>query len=148
MKNTWKYKKIFSPKYGDLGVFVLPIAWISIFFAVFLINYMVIRASFKIQEEMSFLASINFDFGSLLRVNYFFFERLFFTIFTNPIVIFFLLFAIVLGIYMKFATKKVGKIRKLPGTIAVYFIFFSFLFGFWWTVSIIYVLLNKKVTWR
>ena len=148
MRNTWKYKKIFSPKYGDLGVFVLPIAWISIFFSVFLINYMVIKALFKVQEEIAFLASINFDFTSLFGMGYFFFERLFFTIFTNPIIIFFLLFAVVLGMYMKFATKKAGNVKGLPGTIIVYFLFFAFLFGFWWTVSIIYVMLNKKITWR
>jgi cellulose synthase/poly-beta-1,6-N-acetylglucosamine synthase-like glycosyltransferase len=148
MRNTWKYKGIFQPKYGDLGVFVLPIAWISIFFSVFLINYFVIKTLFNIQKELSFLISINFDFTSIFGIGSYFLERLAFTIFMNPIIVFFLLFATVMGIYMKFATKKVGKVRGLPGTIIVYFLFFSILFGFWWTVSIIYVALNKKVTWR
>jgi len=148
MRNTWKYKGIFHPKYGDLGVFVLPIAWISIFFSVFLINYMVIKILFEVQKELQFLISINFDFTSMLGIGSYFVERLFFKIFTNPIIVFFLLFATVMGVYMKFATKKVGKVKKLPGTIVVYFLFFALLFGFWWTVSIIYVALNKKVTWR
>ncbi len=148
MRNTWNYKFMFGPKYGDLGVFVLPIAWISIFFSVFLINYMVIKALFKIQEELAFLISINFDFISLFGVSRYFFERLFFLVFTNPIIIFFLLFVVVLGVYMKFATKNIGKVKSFPGTILLYFLFFALLFGFWWTVSIIYVLLNKKVTWR
>jgi len=148
MRNTWKYKGIFHPKYGDLGVFVLPIAWISIFFSVFLINYMVIKALFEVQKELSFLISINFDFTSMFGIGSYFIERLLFTIFMNPIIVFFLLFATVMGIYMKFATKKVGKVKKLPGTIVLYFLFFALLFGFWWTVSIIYVALNRKVTWR
>ena len=148
MKNTWKYKGIFGTKHGDLGIFVFPIAWISIFFSVFIINYMVIKILFEIQKEISFLASINFDFTSMFSMSAFFFERLFFKIFTNPIIVFFLLFAVVLGMYMKFATKKIGGVKRLPGTVAIYFLFFAVLFGFWWTVSIIYVLLNKKVTWR
>ncbi len=148
MRNTWKYKGIFHPKYGDLGIFVLPIAWISIFFSVFLINYMVIKILFEVQKELSFLISINFDFTSMIGIGSYFFERVLFKIFMNPIIVFFLLFATVMGIYMKFATKKVGKVKKLPGTIVVYFLFFALLFGFWWTVSIIYVALNKKVTWR
>jgi len=148
MRNTWKYKGIFGSKYGDLGLFVLPIAWISIFFSVFLINYMLIKSAFDVQKELSFLASINFDFTSIIGVGSYFFERMFFQIFSNPIIIFFLLFATVMGVYMKFATKKVGRVKKLPGTIVVYFLFFAMLFGFWWTVSIIYVLFNKKVTWR
>jgi cellulose synthase/poly-beta-1,6-N-acetylglucosamine synthase-like glycosyltransferase len=148
MRNTWKYKGMFHPKYGDLGLFVLPIAWISIFFSVFLMNYMVIKVLSEIRKELSFLISINFDFTSMFGFGAYFAERVFFALFTSPIFIFFLLFAVVMGIYMKFATKKVGKVKKLPGTIAVYFLFFALLFGFWWTVSIIYVALNRKVTWR
>jgi len=148
MRNTWKYRGIFSPKYGDLGLFIMPIAWISIFFSVILINYMVIKILFKIQEELAFLISINFDFASMFGIGSYFFERLFFSIFSNAIIIFFLLFATVMGLYMKFATKKIGKVKRLPGTVAIYFVFFAILFGFWWTVSIIYVTLNKKVSWR
>lgn len=148
MQNTWKYKGIFGPKYGDLGIFVLPITWISIFFSVFIINYLVIRSLFDIQKEFLFLASINFNFISMFSTTSYFFERLFLQIFTNPIAIFFLLFIIVLGSYMKFATKKIGKVKNLPGTIIIYFLFFALLFGFWWTISIIYTILNKKITWR
>jgi len=148
MRNTWKYKGIFNPKYGDLGVFVLPIAWISIFFSVFLINYLVFKAIFDIQKELSYLISINFDFMSMFGMSSYILEQIIIAVFTNPIIVFFLLFATVMGVYMKFATTKVGKVKKLPGTIVVYFLFFAILFGFWWTLSIIYVALNRKVTWR
>jgi peptidoglycan-N-acetylglucosamine deacetylase len=148
MRNTWKYKKIISPKYGDLGVFVLPIAWISIFFSVFVINYFLFKIIIDAKKELIFLRSVNFDFTSILGVSRYTIERLLFNTFSNPIIIFFLFFVIVLGIYMKFATKKVGKVKGLPITVALYFLFFATLFGFWWTVSIIYTLLNKKVSWR
>lgn len=148
IRNTWSYKKIFSKKYGDLGLFVLPIAWISIFFSVVLINYMLIKTLFDIQKEIAFLASINFDFLSLFGISKYYIERILFLTFSNPIMIFFLLFAFVLGFYMKFATKKVGKVRGLTFTIGLYFVFFAIMFGFWWTLSIIYVLFNKKVSWR
>jgi peptidoglycan-N-acetylglucosamine deacetylase len=148
MRNTWKYKKIISPKYGDLGVFVLPIAWISIFFSVFVINYFLFKIIIDAKKELVFLRSVNFDFTSILGVSRYTIERLLFNTFSNPIIIFFLFFVIVLGIYMKFATKKVGKVKGLPITVALYFLFFATLFGFWWTVSIIYTLLNKKVSWR
>ena len=148
MRNTWKYKGIFSPKYGDLGMFVLPVAWISIFFSVFVINYLFINTLINLRSELMFLMSINFDFLSIFSISEFALERTVFHILSSPIVIFFLLFMVVLGIYMRFATKKVGDVKSLPLTIVLYFLFFSILFGFWWTVSIIYILLNKKVTWR
>ncbi|MCR4284503.1 MAG: glycosyltransferase family 2 protein [archaeon] len=148
MRNTWKYKGIFSPKYGDLGLFVLPIAWISIFFSVFVINYLVIDTLLNLKSELLFLNKVNFDFASLFSVGSYAVERVLFHIFSNPIIIFFLFFVVLLGIYMKFATKKVGKVKGIPLTIALYFLFFAILFGFWWTVSIIYIVLNKKVSWR
>ena len=49
---------------------------------------------------------------------------------------------------MKFATKKVGKVKGLPATVVLYFLFFAIFFGFWWTISVIYVALNKKIKWR
>jgi len=148
MKQTWAYKHMFSPKYGDLGMFVMPIAWISIFFSVFIINYLVIDVLINLKSELTFLSKINFDFSSLFSVSGHAIERILFHIFSNPIIVFFLLFVVVLGIYMKFATKKVGKIKSLPLTVALYFLFFAIMFGFWWTVSIIYVALNKDITWR
>jgi biofilm PGA synthesis N-glycosyltransferase PgaC len=148
MKNTWRYKGIISPKYGDLGLFVLPIAWISIFFSVFVINYLAIDVLMNLSSELAFLSKINFDFSSLFSVGSHAIERTLFHLLSNPIIVFFLFFVIVLGIYMKFATKKVGKTKGLPFTVALYFLFFAILFGFWWTVSIIYVVLNKKVVWR
>jgi cellulose synthase/poly-beta-1,6-N-acetylglucosamine synthase-like glycosyltransferase len=148
MNNTWRYRGIISPKYGDLGLFVLPIAWISIFFSVFVINYLAIDVLMNLSSELAFLSKINFDFSSLFSISSHAIERIFFHLFSNPIIVFFLIFVIVLGIYMKFATKNVGKTRGLPFTVALYFLFFAILFGFWWTVSIIYVALNKKVVWR
>jgi hypothetical protein len=148
MRNTWKYKKIISPKYGDLGMFVLPIAWISIIFSVFIINYMIIKSILNIREELIFLNSINFDFTSAYTMSSHFIEKFVFGVLTNNIIIFFLFFVVILGIYIRFATKRVGKIKGIPFTIALYFLFFAMLFGFWWTVSIIYVAFNRKVSWR
>lgn len=148
MRNTWKYKKIINPKYGDLGLFVVPIAWISIFFSIIIVNYVAIKTIFKIHEELIFMNSINFEFANILDLNYYIAERFFFNILTNPIFIFVIFFMIILWAYIKFANKNVGKTKKLKISIAVYFLLFSILFSFWWLVSIIYVILNKKVKWR
>jgi peptidoglycan-N-acetylglucosamine deacetylase len=148
MRNTWKYKRIIGPKYGDLGMFVLPIAWISIFFSVFSINYMAIRAILRIKDELIFMSKINFDFTNALNINIFVIKRFVFTFFANPVIIFLLIFMIILWVYLRFATKHVGKTKGLSISIPLYFVFFALLFGFWWTVSIIYTVLNRNVKWR
>lgn len=148
MKNIWKYKKIVGKKYGDLGIFVIPVAWACIFFAVFITAYLIISTLFKAADEIAFLSSINFDFTSFYNINLHFFERFFFLLFTNPVVIFLLIFMVVMRIYLGYAKEKIGKISGLFINLPLFFIFFAVLFGFWWVISIIYIIFNKKISWK
>jgi len=147
MKNTWNYKKLFSREYGDLGIFILPIAWISILFAISVTTYFLYDISSSIYKEILFYKSINFDFGSFLDINFYFFERLFFKLASNNIIIFLLIFFIVTGIYLNYASKRIGKISNLLINFPLFFILFPILFGFWWIVSVFYVIFNKNVSW-
>jgi len=145
--NSWKYRKIISTKYGDLGAFVLPIGWISIFFSIFLTIFIFIRILFDVQKEILFLKSINFNFFGAFHINFYAIERFLFLFFTNPVLLFLFVFMIFLGVYMKYASKKI-KISGMVFNLPLYFILFAILFGFWWIVSIGYALFNKKVKWR
>lgn len=148
MKNLWDYKKILSPKYGDMGMFVIPVAIISIFFAIVVTAYLFFKTLFNIKNELLFLSNINFDFNSVLDVNIYFIERMAFLLFTNPVFIFLMFFMIVFGIYLFYASKKLGKISGLAINLPLFFVFFAVLFGFWWIISIIYVGLNRKISWK
>ena len=148
MKNTWKYREVFSPKYGDLGIFVLPIAWISIFFAVFITTYLFFKTLFNVRDELLFFQSINFDLGSILSINSYFIERSLFLFLSNPIVIFILFFMIFFGFYLIYASKKVGKIMDWYINLPLFFLFFAILFGFWWIVSIVYMVFHSEVSWE
>jgi len=149
MKNTWKYRGImFNPKYGDLGMFVFPIAWISIFFSVFVTTYFFFKIIFDVKKEILFLQSINFDFSGIWNLNFYFIERTFFWLITNPIIIFMLIFISVLAAYLIYASDKVKQVSSMGLNIPIFFALFAVLFGFWWIVSLIYVIFNRKVKWR
>lgn len=148
VKNSWDYRKLISRQYGDMGIFVLPIAWISIFFSVFMIGYLVINSFIQTKKEILFLQSINFDFLSLFSFNSFVLERTLFSLATNPVLVFLIMFMIAMGFYIYYATKKIGRNGGLVINLPLYIIFFAMLFGFWWVVSIIYVIFDKKVIWK
>lgn len=148
IKNILKYKKILSSKYGDLGIFVIPVAGISIFFAVFVSVYLFFKTIFQIKNELLFLQSINFDFLNLMNINFYVIERFLFLFFTKPVVIFILFFVCILGFYLYYASKKIGKTSGLIINLPLFFLFFAILFGFWWVVSITYALFTKNVKWR
>ena len=147
IKNIWNYKHIFGRKYGDLGMFVLPIAGISIFFSIFVTVYLFIKTAFNIHSELLFLNSVNFDFGSVINFNFYVVERFLFLLFSNRIFIFILIFMSVLFFYLYYASKKVGRNSGLFINLLLFFFLFAFLFGFWWIVSIFYAIFYKKIKW-
>lgn len=143
IRNTLDYRKILNSKYGDLGIFIMPIAWISIFFAVFLTIYFFFKILLEVKTEILFLQGINFDFVNFMNLNFYAIERFLFLFFTDPVVISILFFITILGFYLYFGLKKVGKSSNLIINLPLFFLFFAFLFGFWWTISIIYTLFTK-----
>ena len=148
IKNISKYRGLLSKKYGDLGLFIIPVGLLSTFFAVFMIIYLFFQTLIRINEELFFLQSINYDFYSVLNFDYYFFERMLFLIFTNSIFLFILLFMFVMGFYLYWTRKRVGKLEGLIIDINLFFLFFALLYGFWWTVSLIYALFTKTVKWK
>ncbi|MBU2576601.1 MAG: glycosyltransferase [Nanoarchaeota archaeon] len=148
IENAFKYRKMFSRKYGDLGTFVLPIAWISIFLSVFFLFYMLIRGISDIISEVSFLISINFYFGSYLEFNKYLLEKVFFTYLTDPVIWFFLLFIGLMIFYARYATSKIGKTGSLSISLFIFLILYPIFFGFWWVMTLVYNLFNRKIVWR
>lgn len=148
IKNMFNYRKIFGRKYGDLGLFVLPIAWISIFFAIFITVNLFIKIIINVKAEVLFLKTLNFDFFGAWNFNLFVLERALFLFFTNPIILFILFFLLLLRFYLYYASKKVGKIQDMEFNLLLFFFFFAILFGVWWIISIIYAIFYKEIKWR
>lgn len=148
MKNLWNYRKLISFKYGDLGAFVIPIAIISIILAVFVTVYLFFKTILTLRKDLLFLQNINFDFANAFDINFYVIERFLFLYFSKPVIIFILIFMGILGFYMYYASKKIGRISGLVVNLTLFFLFFAILFGFWWIVSIFYALFTKQVKWR
>ncbi len=148
IKNLARYRGLLSKKYGDLGLFVIPISLISIFFAVFITVYLFFKTLISVQKDFLFYSSINYDFSGLLNINFHVIERTLFLFFSNPTVLFIGFFVLMLGFYIWYATKKVGKFSGLIFNLPLFFLFFAILFGFWWVISLFYLIFAEKIKWR
>jgi len=67
---------------------------------------------------------------------------------TKPAVIFVFISLTLLGFYMYYASKNVGKLSNKYFNLILFFLFFAILFGFWWMVSFFYALFFKKIKWK
>lgn len=147
LKNLWNYRKIIGKRYGDLGAFVIPTALVSIVFSVTVVVYMFFKALFEVKDNLLFYQSVNFDFSSILDINLYFVERVLFLFFSKPVVLFILLFMAVLGFYIHYASRKIGRLSGLFINLILFYMFFAVLFGLWWIISISYTVFSKTVKW-
>ncbi|RLG12743.1 hypothetical protein DRN73_01710 [Candidatus Pacearchaeota archaeon] len=152
MKNLWHYRNLFGAKTGALGLIVLPLAVITVPISIFLTMKIAIKALWDLKKELIMFNSINFKFFSFFEANsYFFknfFEKIFYKVLTDPILIIGILFILLLIVYLHFAKKKMLYKEKVKLSLVFFILFYSLLFSFWWIMSAIYVFFNKKIAWR
>ena len=144
--NLWRYRKLFSRKYGDLGTVVLPVAVITILFSVVLTTYVFVQTLFDVWREIYLFSAINFDL-SFFQINKYTVERFFFSIFSNPLFTMSFIFVFILLGYMLFAKRSVKRNAAIKFSMVLFLVFYSFLFSFWWTVSLFDALFKRKVVW-
>lgn len=148
IKNIWNYRKLISRKYGDLGMFIIPVGLLSIFFALVVFLYKLGETFSKAFNEIVFLKDFGFSSLSVSEINYHVLERFFFNLFSNEIFLFILFFMVIMGGYMVWARRKIGKTPGLAINLPLYMISFALLFSFWWSVSIVYSIFVRDLKWR
>ena len=148
VKNLWRYKHLFSPKYGALGSIVLPVAATTVILSVILTVYVVYLVLLEVWEELVFLNSINFQFDGFFEVNYYLFETFLFTLLSRPIFLLAILFIALVWFYVTYSRTQMGYSERTELSFILFALFYSFLFTFWWIVSFIYTIFNKEVKWR
>jgi hypothetical protein len=102
----------------------------------------------EIKKEILLLNSINFNILNSFEISRFTFERYSFLILSQPIFIFTFIFLGILAGYMLFAKAKIKEDISIKLSLVWFFFFYAFLFAFWWTISFVYTIFNRKVTWR
>lgn len=148
IKNFWNYRWMVSKNFGDLGLLVLPIGWITILFCIFITFMAFFTSISNMIKEIIFWDKINFEVLSIIDLSKYGIERFFFNILSYPIVIFLIFSIIVTLSYLKYAELKTGKIKHLWKNTFIFFLLFAPLFCYWWTISFIKVFLKNKISWR
>lgn len=148
VKNLWKYKSMFSRKYGVLGTVVLPLVVFSVFMSMALVIIMVMDTLMTIKDEIILWQGVNFDFMSTINFNKYLLERYIFLLFSNPVMIFSSILLIIFLGYMYFAKRNLTDYQDIKFSLFFFLVAYSLLFVFWWIVSLFHVLLNKKISWR
>ena len=142
LNNVWEYKHLFSRKYGVLGLFFLPSAFISELFTMYLVGYAIKVLYTNIINGIFNLQAINFDFMKLINLNLdiFYLTPQMITMIT----VMSLLFAAAV-IYLARAMSEDKEKIALPFAISIFL--YAPLFALWWLISLAYRVTGKTIKW-
>ncbi|MBI4738425.1 glycosyltransferase family 2 protein [Candidatus Woesearchaeota archaeon] len=142
LDNVQKYKFLFSRKYGNLGVFILPSAFISVFFAISVVIYVLYRfVDVNVQRFIN-LYNVNFDVRKLiyLRTDPFYIDA-------NGLM-FIGIVALFLSIIIIYLTKIISNEQEhIKWYYVLFMLFYLPLFAFWWVVAIFYKARKGEIIW-
>ena len=142
INNVIDYKYLFSSRYGNLGLFILPGAFLSVSVVITLLLYVLYQTIDLWYKYIFNLIAINFDIWPLLRFK---FDAFFINL--NPL--FWLsLLSLSTGIAVIHLAKKYSNEESKIKLSYVWFLFaYWLIFAYWWIIACFYKLANKKIAW-
>jgi cellulose synthase/poly-beta-1,6-N-acetylglucosamine synthase-like glycosyltransferase len=142
LNNVWNYRHLFSKKYGTLGLFYLPSAFISVIFAILMTSYafkIVFRNVFK---GMGNLFAIDFDFIKMMNFKFDMF-------YISPgLILMISIFSMLLLLTVVYLGKRLSEDKErltLPLILSVFL--YAPLYALWWAASIAYKTTGKTMKW-
>ena len=142
LNNFWKYRHLMSKRYGTLGLFYIPAAFISVFFTMFLVGYSFIKLISNFSSTLGNLWSINFDFIKMIDIKF----DLFYIPVDLVVLITILTFAIGTAIIL-LGRILASEHQKMLFSYFLSMVLYAPLYALWWTASFIYVATGKKMKW-
>lgn len=140
--NMIKHKQLFHPRYGNLAVFILPgtvfVTLLTLVATIFSVSIIGVNI-YKLIKQL-----ILYDFNLLLWWDYSLDP---FFISLTPSILFVILILIA-GVFVIYLSKKYSQEeQKTRYSLPFFLLLYSFLFTYWWTLALFYLVKNKKVKW-
>ena len=144
IENTQKYKHIlFSKKYGNLGLFVMPSAFLSILLAMVIVTYSAYTLFSNNYQRLVNLYNVNFDIWKMIEIRWdaFYLNQ-------SPLMIIGLI-SLALGITMVYLAKRMSSEKQSLTFCYLLFMFLYLpLYAYWWATAIHAKVADKDVGWR
>lgn len=141
INNVWRYKSLFNLK-NNLGIFVLPAAFISVGLVIITMVYTIYRFSTMAVASLLKFAAIDFDITGMINLK----PDIFLFNFDGLTLL--MWSAVVLGILIVISAKKFSKEKtRIKYLYIFYVVFYWLLFGLWWSAAFACKLIRKKIRW-
>ncbi len=143
LKNAIDYRNLFfKKKYGNLGIFILPISVLSIFFALYFITKLIINIASYMIDKFIQISVIGFNF-SLPSFNFDWFF-----INTGTVALLAYTLFILTFIFILIGKRMVEGKLNFSLDLFLYFFLYGLIAPFWMAKSVYNIIFNKKPIWQ
>ncbi len=142
VENVLRHKQLFSAKYGNLGLFVLPGSFFTVLLVIVSFYYFTSKIIRSIIQNFHNFNAIGFDvFRNLdIKVNAFYISL-------TPAIILTIL-SILTGIIVVVLAKRLSKEKtSIKVSYIPYMVFYWFFFGFCWILAGVFKIIRKRPVW-
>lgn len=141
LKNLFKYRNMINPKYGDLGVFVLPLTIFFMGLISFIFIYSLVRIIFDIVHRIYLYNLIGFDIISNLKIETIDFIKLI----TNEKTFLIILTFLIGFLIYELARKSIKE--KFRIEYVFYLLIYAWVISLSQIIAIFYFIIRKEPPW-
>ena len=142
LQNVLAYKSLFSRKYGNLGLFILPASFLSIILVIFAAGYALFSMGRNTWRTYTHLRAVNFEFWRMFdfRLDFFYWDV--------SMIMFLSMITLVIGIFIICLAKYLANRKEsIAWSYILFMIFYWILFAYWWVISAWACIRKKKIQW-
>lgn len=141
LSNVWDYRHLFSRKHGNLGLFILPMSFISLAMLSLVISYTLFKtANTTIQNFYNYWL-IGFDVWEIVELN---FDLFFLNM--SPVMLLGIV-TFMLSVTMLLISRHYSGESKVAFSFVCFMLLYSWLYVFWWSAAFAHKILKRPVTW-
>lgn len=140
-----KYGFMFSLKYGDLGIFILPTTLLFFGLSILMLTYYLGRLIWGSIQNIYFLSLIGFDIKYILFGGESTSSTILNYIFDIKVFLFLILFAV--GASMCLLAKKTLKEKRFRFSYFIYISIYSIFLSIFPLIALLYLIMDKKPKW-
>ncbi len=142
--NVIAYRRLFGRKYGTLGMFFMPSAFIAVALCIITVAYSLTLLAKNIFDVILNLSAINFDILELINISSFKLSAFYLPSMLTMIT----LISFGTAILTVYIAKRMTDDKE---NLAISFLYsallYAPLFAFWWSMSILYKMTGKSLKW-
>lgn len=149
--NIWRsYKGLFGKSFGEFGLFVLPLAIISVVTTLSVTIYYVSRGLIDSFRNFMLYSKIGYDFFNNMNFQIYYVINNLYNSLSEGVFFFAAFFAIFTVILLIFLNKKIGSGENVIRTFINYLLFmfvYGILYSFWWAIAGLYSISGRRIKW-